>query len=627
MRRWFTVCVVALAMLPALPAAAATTEPWVFEGGGWGHGVGLSQYGSQALALAGKDADFIIDFYYSGAQVKTLAEIGPDQAEPWLTGDNAIWVGLASNLTSRTFTAIGNGITVCQTGDDSDCPDTDLTLDDGDILQVDVVGTDPLICERMVNGDEGTKVQGDCWFDIDLQNDDTSIRIHQGVQDYARGIMRIRPNSASGDHSVGTEFHVSVSLQLQDYLYGISETLLHWKPAALQTQAIVARSYAVRQMLDHVKPDDELSDNRKVSCWCHIGSTSTDQNYDGWDSDNEGNATYGSAWRSAVNDSEDKVVTHPEVTPENRILSTYYSSSNGGASENVEDVFGSSPVPYLKSVDDPWSADPSVNPLATWSVKVSDDNMATYFGWDRVLDAFILQGPPGVLVKFTGVDGGADVSSTLNGTQIRALLNALGFGYSAPGVSSTTVRVSPYITTVTDPPGFDDIVGNTFELDIEWLANEGVTKGCNPPDNTLFCPDQVVSREVMAAFLNRYLSLPAASKDYFTDDNGSVFEDDINRVAEAGITKGCGGTSFCPHDLVDRGQMAAFLVRSLGLTDNGGGDLFIDDDKSIFENDIDKLGTAGVTKGCNPPTNDRFCPGLPVDRGAMAAFLHRADGL
>jgi hypothetical protein len=72
--------------------------------------------------------------------------------------------------------------------------------------------------------------------------------------------------------------------------------------------------------------------------------------------------------------------------------------------------------------------------------------------------------------------------------------------------------------------------------------------------------------------------------------------------------------------------MGAFLSRALALTDDGGGDLFTDDDTSIFENDIDRLATAGVTKGCNPPANTRFCPTLRVDRKSMAAFLHRAFG-
>jgi subtilisin family serine protease len=176
---------------------------------------------------------------------------------------------------------------------------------------------------------------------------------------------------------------------------------------------------------------------------------------------------------------------------------------------------------------------------------------------------------------------------------------------------------------------FIDTVGHLFESDISWAAAQGITKGCNPPTNTKFCPDNAVTREVMAAFLVRALSLPGASKDYFTDDNGSIFEADINAIAEAGITKGCNppdNTKFCPQNVVDRGQMAAFLVRALGLVDNGGGDLFVDDDGSIFEAAIDKLGTAGITKGCNPPENTMFCPTNAVDRGAMAAFLRRALG-
>ncbi len=62
----------------------------------------------------------------------------------------------------------------------------------------------------------------------------------------------------------------------------------------------------------------------------------------------------------------------------------------------------------------------------------------------------------------------------------------------------------------------------------------------------------------------------------------------------------------------------------LGLTDDGGGDLFTDDSGSVFEHDIDILATAGITKGCSAT---EFCPNASVTRGQMAAFLHRADGL
>jgi hypothetical protein len=48
---------------------------------------------------------------------------------------------------------------------------------------------------------------------------------------------------------------------------------------------------------------------------------------------------------------------------------------------------------------------------------------------------------------------------------------------------------------------------------------------------------------------------------------------------------------------------------------------FSDTAGSVFEHDIAKLATAGITRGCTP---SRFCPEDPVTRQQMAAFLHRA---
>ena len=116
----------------------------------------------------------------------------------------------------------------------------------------------------------------------------------------------------------------------------------------------------------------------------------------------------------------------------------------------------------------------------------------------------------------------------------------------------------------------------------------------------------------------------------FVDDDGSVFESAIDRLATAGVTQGCNppvNDRFCPERSVSRGEMAAFLVRAMGYVDDGGGDRFVDDDDSVFESAIDKLATAGVTQGCNPPVNDRFCPGDNVTRGQMAAFLESRLGV
>jgi len=120
----------------------------------------------------------------------------------------------------------------------------------------------------------------------------------------------------------------------------------------------------------------------------------------------------------------------------------------------------------------------------------------------------------------------------------------------------------------TRPDIFIDIRGSTHRTSIERVAAAGIMEGCRTADGgDLFCPDVVVSRAQLAAFLARALELPAASDDFFVDDDGSVYEEAINRFAEAGITRGCdpGGDLFCPDVVVSRAQLATFLVRSLGL--------------------------------------------------------------
>ena len=183
------------------------------------------------------------------------------------------------------------------------------------------------------------------------------------------------------------------------------------------------------------------------------------------------------------------------------------------------------------------------------------------------------------------------------------------------------------------PPGgtFVDDDEHTFEGAIEAIAAERITLGCNPPFNDQFCPDDRVTRGQLAMFLTRAFGyIDSGGGDLFVDDDGKVYESAADRLKSAGVTLGCNPPAndrYCGDDLVTRGQMAAFLVRALGLVEDDGGNLYIDDDGSVFEPAIDRLGTAAITKGCNPPANDRFCPDQVVTRGQMAGFLTRALGL
>ncbi len=144
---------------------------------------------------------------------------------------------------------------------------------------------------------------------------------------------------------------------------------------------------------------------------------------------------------------------------------------------------------------------------------------------------------------------------------------------------------------------FTDDDGSVFEEDLNRLAAAGIIVGCNPPDNTLACPDQLASRAMAAAWFSRALALTGdGGKDWFSDDAGSIFEADINRLATAGIAGACdGGTKFCPTGILTRGQLAAWTVRAFDLPATST-DYFSDDNGSIFEADINAVAAAGVTR-------------------------------
>jgi minor extracellular serine protease Vpr len=195
--------------------------------------------------------------------------------------------------------------------------------------------------------------------------------------------------------------------------------------------------------------------------------------------------------------------------------------------------------------------------------------------------------------------------------------------YKAGAPQESEAIALPVLQGPPDPPDpvvvpFTDISDSKFVEDIIWAWENGITVGCT---STLFCPDGLVTRGQMATFLARALDLPATSADFFTDDETNRHEQNINRVAEAGISFGCGGTNFCPNGLVTRAQMASFLSRGFDLAATST-DYFTDDEGSRHEANINKIRAAGITFGCGPTT---FCPNGIVTRGQMAAFLHRAS--
>ncbi|MEA3510543.1 MAG: SpoIID/LytB domain-containing protein, partial [Actinomycetota bacterium] len=454
--------------------ASAADDDWEIEGGGWGHGIGLSQYGAYGMALDGFTADEILAHYYSGATpVQASESLG---TESWIFDPEALWVGLNQDADTVEIEAVNGELSVCQTGDGTDdCVIPDLVITPGSTWHFDVVpDSDPIMCRLVDPLTDIPLPDGDCYLDVtwvdnaDLDDPSaaTLVRIN-GDRQYAHGSLRVRPNDPNP--AIASAFHVVLSVALENYLYGIGEVPSSWPIITLEAQSMIARSYGVATATARALEDGTLPDYRQRNCWCHLDATSSDQNFVGWSKEAEGtDARWGKRWVSGVDATTGLVLTHPSTG--DAIISTYYSSSTGGATENNEDVWGGTPRAYLRSVDDRWAVEPEVdNPYATWVTNVSQSSMldALNGGWDSVVSARMLAGPPGTIVEFTGTLADTKVTTTRTGTWFR-------FNFS--------VR-SPYVSAVIAPgtvPPFTDIGGSIHYDSIVYIWSEGITKGCNP---------------------------------------------------------------------------------------------------------------------------------------------------
>ena len=141
----------------------------------------------------------------------------------------------------------------------------------------------------------------------------------------------------------------------------------------------------------------------------------------------------------------------------------------------------------------------------------------------------------------------------------------------APNMSSSirsgTISVAGLSFTVFQGIQFTDVpVGHPFFTEISKLSSRGVTLGCGVG---IYCPDEVVTRQQMAAFIIRALgdpTPPPPGSQRFTDVGPeNPFYSFIEQMAIRQITLGCGGGNYCPSLEVSRGQMAAFLVRAFNL--------------------------------------------------------------
>ena len=120
---------------------------------------------------------------------------------------------------------------------------------------------------------------------------------------------------------------------------------------------------------------------------------------------------------------------------------------------------------------------------------------------------------------------------------------------------------------------------------IDCIAYYGITQGTTP---TTYSPGQVVNRAQMATFLVRKLSvagidLPAPAEDQFDDDDGfAPHEENINKLSAAGIAAGFPDDTFRPRLQVTRAQMATFVVREI---EHAIGEKLPDSETDHFDDD------------------------------------------
>jgi SpoIID/LytB domain protein len=337
----------------AAPSAAPTKKPStpdiVIEGSGWGHGVGLSQYGARAMALAGNSYAQILGYYFTGIRLGTLRR-APDAVRVNLFLDRAV---------------DASRVLLQSTGRDGRAPTQPISVRLGATRAVTVPfgQTWELRAEGpgfvLRDGAGAVRARGGQPARVEFQHlagHPSLLRLPQVGGTYQWGVLEVT-------HQNGPLQPVLV-LGLEPYLRGIAEVPSDWPIEALKAQALSARTYAVRQVARGAQP----------GCACHLGATPLHQAYAGWAKEA---GKDGHRWVTAVRTTTGQVVTY-----NGQLAWTYYSSSHGGHSENSEESWAfPNPVPYLRAVADPWSTSPAAqNPRAAWQARISNRAFARALG-------------------------------------------------------------------------------------------------------------------------------------------------------------------------------------------------------------------------------------------------------
>lgn len=380
--------------------AAAPQGQIKVYGHGWGHGMGMSQYGAQGAARLGCSYRTILHTYYTNTSIHTRSLSAPVQ------------LTLARNSQSSTVRAESGAVT--WTGFAS----TTVTQPKGSTWTV------------RLQSDDGTA--GAALIDASGKQ---QLFVHKGVPItalHSGTVVVVKPSSAS--RSLRTRYDLARFVRtanrlgvteiitsgkrtaVQKYLAGLAEVPVSWPSEALKAQVVAARTYLTSKY------------NRSLKSYT-LSTTTADQVYTGFTREAD-DARMGLRWRKAVDATRGQVILDSAGKP----IEAMYSSSMGGYTENRQFVYGRYGISYLKAVNDSrWDA-ASDNPYRSWSKGFTKDAFAKRFGFDSVSSYRI--GKRGSLsrvhdgVQITGIIDGATVTKEFTGSAAKYRLGLRSTGFT-----------------------------------------------------------------------------------------------------------------------------------------------------------------------------------------------------
>jgi SpoIID/LytB domain protein len=282
------------------------------SGGGYGHGIGMSQYGAYGYALHGWTYQQILAHYYTGTALGTT---NPGQIVRVLLGSGSAAFAGATQAGTGSAQASGKKLNPSLTYDV-------VPLADGSL--------------KLVNQSTGKAVGT---FGAPLTATGPAPLSVAGLGGY-RGSLEFRPNGSGGVYTVN-------AVGLDDYVQGViaAEMPSSWSPQALDAQAVAARTYAITTDV--------------AGSFYNLYPDTRSQMY-------RGVAAETPATDAAVAATSGQIVTYngaPAVT--------YFFASSGGYTENVEDAWpGATPDPWLRGVPDPYDG-PGGDPYHHWTRQMS----------------------------------------------------------------------------------------------------------------------------------------------------------------------------------------------------------------------------------------------------------------